>query len=443
MKRPYLSVIVPSRERADVLKFSLDSLGLERNNIEVLVWVDDDDPQLEKYHEIFDNNRHVKLFTKSRIGYAQFHIMQSFLVSQASGQWLFLWNDDAYMEKVDWYDKFVEYASLSKPLQEPVVYNIWGQGSIHNVFPILSIKFFQILGHTSAHCVADLYIKKIAGATHIHRNIFGIKPLHRKGGGDNNKLGDLIDNTYQYIKDLGDSNPDHHWGAYTRKTRKERTRDNSKIIEFLRNNKDRSARIGFVGLGKLGLPVALAIELRGLNIVAYDKDPNVRQNIMDRKNPPEDRALHFLWQDINRLFSNSTIEMVDSVDQVLEKCNIIFCAVGTQDKDYSDLKKVISEMNEASNNVREGTLVVVISPCKPGTYENHIKALLTANVEYVYNPLFLTNGKRIKQFLYPNNVIIGANNKSNITPLINLYKMILGEKKTTISDINSAEMAHG
>src|SRR3972149_118517 len=35
-------------------------------------------------------------------------------------------------------------------------------------------------------------------------------------------------------------------------------------------------RVGFVGLGKLGLPVALAMSLRGHDVMGYDLDPPPR-----------------------------------------------------------------------------------------------------------------------------------------------------------------------
>ena len=41
-------------------------------------------------------------------------------------------------------------------------------------------------------------------------------------------------------------------------------------------------KIGFVGLGKLGLPVALAVESKGHDVVGYDISQNVK-NIIEAK----------------------------------------------------------------------------------------------------------------------------------------------------------------
>ena len=44
-------------------------------------------------------------------------------------------------------------------------------------------------------------------------------------------------------------------------------------------------KIGFIGLGKLGLPVALAVESKGHKVFGYDIDNKVNQIIKDKKIP--------------------------------------------------------------------------------------------------------------------------------------------------------------
>ena len=59
-----ISIIVPSRDRPDELLTSLNSLELEKNGLEALVWLDNDDPKLPKYQELLETNKNVKLFVK-------------------------------------------------------------------------------------------------------------------------------------------------------------------------------------------------------------------------------------------------------------------------------------------------------------------------------------------------------------------------------------------
>lgn len=229
---PNLSALVPSRERADALKFSLNSLELEKNNIEVLVWIDDDDPQLGQYHKLFDNNNHIKMFIKPRVGYLQFHTMINYLASQSTGDWLWLWNDDAYMENPNWYDIFMSHVSLSSPKEKPVVYNL-SPGK--NGFPIVSRKYLEILGHIGGSATCDLWTRRVVKGTGIEQEISGIEPTHRKYGHDA-KLGDLIDATYNSVENLRVSWR-RDFGGRSLRAKQGQNDDQAKILNWLNQNK--------------------------------------------------------------------------------------------------------------------------------------------------------------------------------------------------------------
>ena len=239
-KSKTLSVLVPSRERADALKFSLDSLELKKNNlVEILVWIDDDDPQLEQYHNLFDNNSHIKMFIQPRAGYKNFHVMLNYLAMQASGDWMWLWNDDAYMENPDWYDTFISQASLARPKEEPVVYNLSPTRNCGNGFPVVSRKYLEILGHFAGSAACDLWVKRVVQGsriqgTYIELGISGIDPTHRKYGFDP-KLGDLIDTTYNYVESLRAKN--RYFGGRTPSKLKAQHEDAKKILDWISQNK--------------------------------------------------------------------------------------------------------------------------------------------------------------------------------------------------------------
>ncbi len=447
-EKPMLSLLCPSRERADDLKFSLDSLGLERNNLEVLVWIDNDDPQLSKYRKMFSKSQHIKLFIKPRIGYISSHKMYDFLCSKAIGDWMMLWNDDAYMDGPEWYDTFSEYSSLSNPNAEPVIYNIWRHEKPQNAFPVLSRRYYEIVGRMSGHPIVDLWIKSVAYYSHIQRYIMGIRPHHRNHGSDEKGLGDLKDATNKYSLETHhrmQKSAAHNFSGQP--SRSGRQTDILKIQGFIKNSHNRSLRVGFVGLGKLGLPVALAVESRGKNVLAYDISPNVPEYIRDKKIPFNER-------NAEKLLQHTAIEMADSIKDVVKKCSMVFCAVQTPhdpkfegdkpliekpvDFDYTYLKNAVKDIVEAANELDEKTTLVVISTCLPGTYYREIKPLLSQKINYIYNPYFIAMGTVIDDFLNPEMVLIGTDD-GDAKSLVDFYKMMYSVDKSFVTDITTAE----
>ncbi len=181
-----ISVIVPSRSRPDELLTSLTSLGLTEHGMEALVWLDIDDPKLPRYKELMGSNPNIRLFIKDRVGYIKFHIMLNFLSSQAKFDWIFEFNDDAYMDNPNWFNVVKDFVKQFDSKKEPVVINIWGQGKvINNLFPIVSRAYFENLGHFAISPNCDDWVRIVAIGAGISYNLNGIQPKHRKYGGEN------------------------------------------------------------------------------------------------------------------------------------------------------------------------------------------------------------------------------------------------------------------
>ena len=50
-------------------------------------------------------------------------------------------------------------------------------------------------------------------------------------------------------------------------------------------------KIGFLGLGKLGLPCALAIESKGHDVFGHDSNPTVQEYVQNKKIPYRKKEL--------------------------------------------------------------------------------------------------------------------------------------------------------
>lgn len=95
-----ISVLCPSRERTAMLAKSVTSLR-DRSmpgDTEILVAADEDDPDTIKAAADLG----ARALVCSRHGYDGLHLYYGKLAAMATGDWLLVWNDDAFMMTDDW-----------------------------------------------------------------------------------------------------------------------------------------------------------------------------------------------------------------------------------------------------------------------------------------------------------------------------------------------------
>ena len=174
--------------------------------------------------------------------------------------------------------------------------------------------------------------------------------------------------------------------------------------------------IGFLGLGKLGLPCALAIDKKGHQVFGYDINPAVSEILDTRILPYRERGATELLEHHNIKWSNLP-ELVSSSD-------IIFVPIQTPhdpkyegvtrlpeeriDFDYSWLKQGMSTLAEEIKNQGVKKTVIIISTVLPGTIQKEIKPVLNEYVKLCSNPFFIAMGTTIDDFTSPEFVLFGV-----------------------------------
>lgn len=206
------------------------------------------------------------------------------------------------------------------------------------------------------------------------------------------------------------------------------------------------ARIGFVGLGKLGLPVALAIESKGHDVIGYDINPEIANYIKNKQIPYKEK-------DLQPLLNVTEIDIVDLETVVLDS-NIIFCPIQTPHKpefegstrlpderadfDYTYLIEAIENIIYIATNNKKKVCLAVISTCLPGTYQRLIEPILNEWVEYIYTPQFIAMGTVLEDYLHPEFNLIGSKDIQLADDLEKFYKTI-NEAPSVKTDITTAE----
>ena len=130
------------------------------------------------------------------------------------------------------------------------------------------------------------------------------------------------------------------------------------------------ADIGIVGMGKLGLPVALAIEGQGHRVMGYDINPAVEEYINDREIP-------YTEEGIQPYLNATQIRVAHCVGDVVKNSDIVFIPVQTphdpkfegatrlpderQDFDYSYLEMAVADVAAECAKLAVKKTVVAIS----------------------------------------------------------------------------------
>jgi UDP-N-acetyl-D-glucosamine dehydrogenase len=126
----------------------------------------------------------------------------------------------------------------------------------------------------------------------------------------------------------------------------------------------RSARVGVIGLGYVGLPLALLIEESGFPVVGFDVDP-AKPAALHRG---ESYIRHIGRERVAKAFAGGRIEATTDFDR-LGECDAVLVCVPTPLGRHRepDLSFIRSTGDEVARRLRPGQLVVLESTTYPGT----------------------------------------------------------------------------
>ena len=203
--------------------------------------------------------------------------------------------------------------------------------------------------------------------------------------------------------------------------------------------------VGFVGLGKLGLPSALAIESKGHTVVGCDINPAIKECIRSKKIP-------HLEIGVPELLAKTRLKVL-SLAEVLKRSEIIFVPVQTThepmyegvtklpkttaDFNYEYLKVACRSISAELEKMGEDRIVVIISTVLPGTIQREIKPLLSSHVKLCYNPFFVAMGTTVSDFLNPEIVLFGVDDPEAVAVTKEFYKTITDAPFHEMSIVNA------
>jgi UDPglucose 6-dehydrogenase len=203
-------------------------------------------------------------------------------------------------------------------------------------------------------------------------------------------------------------------------------------------------KVGFIGLGKLGLPLALAIESKGHSVVGYDPAELSQQIVLTKR-------MAYREEGADALLKSSRIEIVP-VEEVVRRSEIVFVCIQTphearfegvtrlpaetRDFNYKYLCAGMAQLSSAVEAVGQDRVVIVISTVLPGTMRREIKPLLGRHSRLCYNPSFISMGTAIADFFKPEFVLFGVDDNSSAAAAEAFYRTIHNApfRRTTIEE---------
>ncbi len=146
--------------------------------------------------------------------------------------------------------------------------------------------------------------------------------------------------------------------------------------------KNGSKTVCVVGLGYVGLPLAVRSKERGYEVVGLDSDEKKIQLINKKKSPIEEK---YLEENLPLFPFKATKD-----EKIIKVADIVLVCVPTPvDKNYyPDLSPVKNAIEAVARNLKKGALVVLESTVNPGVSEEVIK------------PIFEKYGLKIGQDLF-------------------------------------------
>lgn len=199
-------------------------------------------------------------------------------------------------------------------------------------------------------------------------------------------------------------------------------------------------RTTIIGTGYVGLTTAVAFAFLGHQVIGVDRDQIKLKMLMERKSPIHEPGIDNLLTCVqDRLsFTGDTIRAVGDAE-------LIFIAVGTPPKCNGEADTC--QVEEAARQAAMGmlsnvTYVIAIKSTVPiGTSKRVMHVVrrtlmergVSANIHVVSNPEFLREGMALRDTLYPDRLVVGAETPEAVEAVRRVYRPILEQTFTAPS----------
>ena len=196
-------------------------------------------------------------------------------------------------------------------------------------------------------------------------------------------------------------------------------------------------KLCMIGTGYVGLVSGVCFSDLGNDVVCVDKDID-KINLLKRgKIPIYEPGLSEL---AIKNYKNKRLTFSSDLKTSVRNSDIIFICVGTPTKkngSSADLSQVYSVAKELSSLINKFKIIITKSTVPVTTGDEIEKIIAKKNnkkkFSVVSNPEFLREGEAIRDFIFPDRIVIGTNDKKSNKILKNLYSPLISKGAQYVS----------
>ena len=190
-------------------------------------------------------------------------------------------------------------------------------------------------------------------------------------------------------------------------------------------------KLCMIGTGYVGLVTGACFADLGHNVICVDRNKKIIEKLKKGIIPIYEPGLGEL---VKKNFKSNRLNFTINLKESIKKSQIIFICVGTPTKKKSnsaDLSQVFNVAKQIRSSIKNFKIIVNKSTV-PVTTGDQVEKIILNKVKknlfsVVSNPEFLREGEAIRDFIYPDRIVIGTSSKKSNNILRNLYSPLISK----------------
>ena len=190
-------------------------------------------------------------------------------------------------------------------------------------------------------------------------------------------------------------------------------------------------KLCMIGTGYVGLVSGVCFADLGNDVICVDKDIKKINSLTKGNIPIYEPGLSEL---VVKNYKNKRLSFSTDLKTSIKESDIIFICVGTPTKKNSnsaDLSQIYEVAKLISKSINKFKIIITKSTVPVTTGDEIEKILLKRNSKKKFsvlsNPEFLREGEAIRDFIYPDRIVVGSNDKKANRIMKNLYSPLISK----------------